>query len=154
MCFFSKLGQKIDEGISQIPDFVKSTVEQPLNVFLSELKDIFNSKSPDYKFSILDESIEYFITIPGFKKEDIAVEVFKDASIFDYDKTTPISVDTIVKTISFVRIECQSPDTYFIENIALPKNIDFSKATASYESNVLVISFPLKQSTKFSLKVK
>ena len=76
--------------------------------------------------------------LPGFRKEDLRVEVEDDVLTITAHQKTEAKADdkTIAKERQFTRL------------IALPENLDLDKIQAGYENGVLTVTLPKREEVK------
>ena len=79
--------------------------------------------------------------LPGFRKEDLAVEVEDDVlNVTAVQKTEAKADDKSSKTTTTER--------RFTRAIALPENLDLDKIQAGYENGVLTVTLPKREAVK------
>jgi HSP20 family protein len=76
--------------------------------------------------------------LPGFRKEDIAVEVEDDV----------LTVTAHQKLEAKPEGETAVPERQFTRAIALPENLDLDKIQAAYEHGVLTVTLPKREEVK------
>lgn len=126
------------------------TIYRPFSMFKDinqALDDIWNhdvQKQVDYFSKLSEDDSSYYlkITAPGFKKEEINVEV-KDGilTVFAEHKE-----EEKKENKSF-----RSSTSSFERSFKLPKGINVDSTTAEYKSGILIISFKkaeIKESVK------
>lgn len=125
------------------------TIYRPFSMFKDlnqALDDIWNhdvQKQVDYFSKLSEDDSSYYlkITAPGFKKEEINVEV-KDGilTIFAEHK------EEKTENKSF-----RSSTSSFERSFRLPKGVNLDSATAEYKSGILIVTFK-KAEVKESVK--
>ncbi|WP_124980525.1 Hsp20/alpha crystallin family protein [Nonlabens xiamenensis] len=94
---------------------------------------------PAVNISEKDESFVLEMSIPGFKKEDVQIEVDQDLLTISSEVETT-NEDT---TEQFTRKEFHKQS--FKRSFNLPESINQDKIDASYENGILSISLPKKE---------
>ena len=80
--------------------------------------------------------------LPGFRKEDITVEVQDDVlTVTGHQKTD-------AKTDQTESARTTTQERRFSRAIALPENLDLDKIRASYENGVLTVTLPKREEVK------
>ena len=74
--------------------------------------------------------------VPGFRKEDINVNVADDVLTITGRATTNAGKDT------------PKNETTFERTIALPEDLNYDKVTAAYENGVLTVTLPKREEVK------
>ncbi len=124
------------------------------------IDDVFDSmvKSPMFSLSskmfkmptdIREENGYYYfeVELPGYKKEEITIEISKDYMIVSAEKSTANSE----KKGNYIRKErnsCSCSRTYYVGNVSE------SEIVASLQDGILYISFPSEDLNKENIKIQ
>lgn len=126
------------------------TVYRPFSMFRelnSALDEIWNhdvQQQIDYSSKLSQDDSNFYLkaTLPGFKVEEINVEV-KDGTLYVLAEHKE---ESSVKSF-------RTSTSSFKKSFKLPKNVDADKIKADYRSGILILSLPKMEVKESSKKI-
>ncbi|GIO24521.1 Hsp20/alpha crystallin family protein [Oceanobacillus sp. J11TS1] len=118
----------------------------PLQQFVDRMDNLFTRSFKSFQGQILndfpvetiekEDSIEVKAEVPGYRRQDIQIEIIGNRIKITLDKEESISLDTDTESISKKSIHRKE------RMITLPFNIPNNSTTATLENGILIINIP------------